>query len=609
MTKKIAPICRVRITTNSNTNTDAKNRPPEVITYIDRECFVIGHSQEADVHVAGSGIIGHHLLVKVTQSGVTLEDLGSTHGTSVSGQPVPMTPTSYTPGEAIRLGQADHLVTLDLFAPVREPKEEAAEILNEARDRAAEIEREIADKRAEIDREIAAARDSIAKREADSRAEITRKIEAAHQTIEEKNRKAIEDRHVITENFEREARVEAEALLRQKQEEGEEILSRAKSVAGELIASARDEVQRLLTEAREKAEATVKEGIERRDEAHRTAEGLKNEIATLGTEYERARRETDEAKSAADETIQRKQMLVRQTEQTEAEAAQARESFAALKSELEEKISQTKDKLASAEEQVKGALGRLEENRAQIEAGEKRLAELQGQCQKAKSEFQKRNAQSHALANDIKQAEAKREHWTAEIGKLEALHASELSALRAKVDAEYARQLLTHETHFRELRERENLALLDMQRRFEAHEQGLLQNRVAHLHDRLWHLISDRAALYGVAKLKENEDFRNDLRGSIEQGINEEFEFRRRELATLVRPPHLLLRRERRKQATARYAGWLVSLGLLALLIYGQMAGQHETPDLRMTRGISSVPESVPSDGASLRDRETAQGK
>ncbi|MCM2283016.1 MAG: hypothetical protein NDI61_14335, partial [Bdellovibrionaceae bacterium] len=225
---------------------------------------------------------------------------------------------------------------------------------------------------------------------------------------------------------------------------------------------------------------------------------------------------------------------------------------------------------------------RLEDSRLQISKGEKRLVELQDQCQKAKNEVQKRNAQYHALANDIQQAEQRKAHWVNEIGKLESTYENELHHLREKVDAEYARQILAHEDHFRELRERENLALLDLLKRFEAHEENLLPARAAQIHERLWHLIADRSALYGMNKIKESVDFREDLQATIQQCLTEEFEFRRRELPTLTRSPESLHRRQNRKRVVVRYAGWALSVGLLAILAYGQIVSSLSPKPERM---------------------------
>ncbi|MCM2282908.1 MAG: FHA domain-containing protein, partial [Bdellovibrionaceae bacterium] len=341
---KSAQLCQVRIVPHLKKSHGAELQHPELLTYVDRDCFVIGNSPEADVQLSGSGVIGHHLLIKIQGTNIVLEDLGSPYGTTVNGQAVTSSPFTYTHGQEIQLGQSDHLVTLELFAPLRTPEEQAHSILQEAQARAAEFDKRARALQQQCERKLAETQASIASMEAAAKAEIEKRLAAAQRAIEEKNRKAIEDRHFITENFQREAQADAQSLIDQRKEEGDQILARAKTVADELIMSAREEVNRMLDEAHLKVEAVHREGLLQHESRLKQVSGMEEQIATLHRDLDRMQTETARAREICEEAIQKKQMLVRQTEQLEAQSLEKQAQITTREAELQEQLAGVENK-------------------------------------------------------------------------------------------------------------------------------------------------------------------------------------------------------------------------------------------------------------------------
>ncbi|MEL7667473.1 MAG: FHA domain-containing protein [Actinomycetota bacterium] len=65
---------------------------------------LIGRSPDADLVIADDFVSSTHARVSTTESGPVLEDLGSTNGTLLNGQPVTR-PMPLGPGDAIELGR------------------------------------------------------------------------------------------------------------------------------------------------------------------------------------------------------------------------------------------------------------------------------------------------------------------------------------------------------------------------------------------------------------------------------------------------------------------------------------------------------------------------
>ena len=142
--------------------------------------------------------------------------------------------------------------------------------------------------------------------------------------------------------------------------------------------------------------------------------------------------------------------------------------------------------------------------------------------------------------------------------------------LRQKVDEEFKQQLKNHEIHFEKLRTQENLEVQKRQAVLEKLEEKRLENQINKLQERIWHLISDRASLFGAPQLKDNADFKNDIRALTEQALTEEFELRRREITSMLPSSRSLMARHRFSHGLSRYAGWIISLCLLGLIFYAQ---------------------------------------
>jgi hypothetical protein len=65
---------------------------------------IIGRSPDADLVIADDFVSGTHVRIAPTDDGPVLEDLGSTNGTLVNGQPATR-PLSLAVGDVIELGQ------------------------------------------------------------------------------------------------------------------------------------------------------------------------------------------------------------------------------------------------------------------------------------------------------------------------------------------------------------------------------------------------------------------------------------------------------------------------------------------------------------------------
>jgi DNA-binding NtrC family response regulator len=68
--------------------------------------LLIGRGGEVDVSLAGNGVSRRHALLRISNSMVTLEDLGSSNGTSIRGQALPPNqPVGIAPGESLVVGE------------------------------------------------------------------------------------------------------------------------------------------------------------------------------------------------------------------------------------------------------------------------------------------------------------------------------------------------------------------------------------------------------------------------------------------------------------------------------------------------------------------------
>ena len=78
---------------------------------------VIGRGAEATVRVEDPDLSRRHALLRVRHSGVTVEDLGSTNGTTLDGHPVNGTPREISTAGVLRLGST----TVGLWVPTETP--------------------------------------------------------------------------------------------------------------------------------------------------------------------------------------------------------------------------------------------------------------------------------------------------------------------------------------------------------------------------------------------------------------------------------------------------------------------------------------------------------
>jgi two-component system, NtrC family, response regulator AtoC len=73
--------------------------------------LVIGRTSEADVKLEGAGVSRRHAILRAAAGRFTIEDLGSSNGTRVRGQPIAAkAPVELAPGEAVQIG--DHVIVV-----------------------------------------------------------------------------------------------------------------------------------------------------------------------------------------------------------------------------------------------------------------------------------------------------------------------------------------------------------------------------------------------------------------------------------------------------------------------------------------------------------------
>jgi pSer/pThr/pTyr-binding forkhead associated (FHA) protein len=90
---------------------EGKSRSEE----IDLFPFVIGRGDDADIKILASGISRLHISVSLKEGSLWIEDLGSANGTFINDKKLsPKTPVICRPGDAIRLGLNNDILTFDL---------------------------------------------------------------------------------------------------------------------------------------------------------------------------------------------------------------------------------------------------------------------------------------------------------------------------------------------------------------------------------------------------------------------------------------------------------------------------------------------------------------
>jgi hypothetical protein len=175
-----------------------------------------------------------------------------------------------------------------------------------------------------------------------------------------------------------------------------------------------------------------------------------------------------------------------------------------------------------------------------------------------------------------------------ELEELEATRTSELMKLREQIDGEYKRQLSVETARIEEIREQELLAQRQLQSRFEKLDSKWTTLLIAGFNERLWQLISDRAALFGVGGLKDNPEFKKDVSELTSRAMQEEFALRRTKILETATPPESLLRKRRFKDRAKTYCGWAAAVVLLGFMVSGVIK-----PDPN-PRAPASVPQLVP---------------
>lgn len=515
---KTTHICRIRVFAKNKDTFRLQERADGDVQYVSSSRFVFGAAAEADVHIRGTGIVDRHLQVTVKGRELWLENLDSTTPTLVSGHTMPTQgPFPYKPGEVIQLGSNEHVMTIDLFTSADGNTHDDAEHL----------------------------------------------LIVAQRQIEEKNRRAIEESHNRAEAMRQQANDEVERLMRnteehirqlvrQQEDENAKIFARAKVVANDLLGSAKNEVDLLLKEARVKADAIAAEGEERKHTALTEASALQNEIADLRQTHDRHLEETAHSQAVCERALRKKEVLEREIEKIES-----------AHQDWQEKLRSLETRGAELDARAKKSLSLQRE-------AEKKCAKLEEQHGHLEELIHVLNEQRGTLGKEIKQAEDKCAHWTNELTQLEFRYHSELSQLRKKIDNEHERQLKKHEYRFHELRERENHEVARLQKRLEKFEARRLRIQIKEVYERLWQMISDRAVLYGVANLQDNELFKSDVAALTSQALREEFELRRRDVLASFPASHERMSRQFWTHQTTRFTGWILTLGLLAFMLYSQ---------------------------------------
>ena len=358
----------------------------------------------------------------------------------------------------------------------------------------------------------------------------------------------------------------------------EEALQRARSMAKDLLASAKSEASFHIKEAQAMAETIAHEGESRKARAMEQSARFETDNLKLLEKKKQYEEATDRSQAVFEEALEKEQLMHRAIEALEQEQA---ELLTGLQ-ELQKGLDILRGKLTEGEE-------RLLEAQRQREVEQRTKNELEGQAKQLEGHIMSLSERRASLVAEIKSSEEKQSEWVSKLNTLEHQFDVELAKLRQKVDEEYQVQIQKQERHLAEMRERESLDQQNLQKRAEELEERRLGQQIVTIHERLNALIADRAALYGASKLRDNDDFKKDLAQITATALKEEFDFRRREMITML--PKLARDRRRQKLAavTTRYAGWVMCVFLIAGIAYFQLGNRALVPGRDPAASAKSV--------------------
>jgi hypothetical protein len=536
-------LCRVGIYLKKDDYFRAQGRKDGKFYYITAGEAFIGCSADADIAVAGPGIAEKHLKITVKDREMWLQNVDPSGQTTVSGNPLSAGPFHYKSGEIIQLGKAESLFVIEYFRADVDPDVEAEQIRGAARAEAEDL------------------------------------LASAQRQLQEKSRQVIAESHAGAETSRQRAKSEADSLLKQAseqarrlmgqhEEEGAKILDRAKAAASDLLGSAQNEVELLLKQAKTKSMGFLQEGENQKAKATQVIRELQEEIEKAKAEKERLASEVALSAKACDEAIQKKQIFLKQTEDVGADLSKSREKFEKFQSEMERSEGEWQKKIEILKGKGSDFEAQLVKSQILKEEAQKSAELLKTRSLDLEKQIKASTHKSNQLDAEIKATEESGAKAQKDLSELNLKYKDELAELRQKVDAEYDRQIKQQEIYFNGERERETAERDQRQKNVEQIESARLPKQIDLLYERLFQMISDRGRLYGVADLKANPDFKNDLKLLATRTLTEEFDLRRKGLLARAPKPSSKVRRSR-SPSVGTY-GSLVLLILLGIFLYSK---------------------------------------
>lgn len=455
---------------------------------------VLGRSPENQIGIVDIGISRTHLEIAVKNGKITIKDLGSSNGTYLRGEKIPVqVSTPYKPGDLIELGSNKIPLTIQIFEKAFETTQ--VKTANLSGEELQEVSSLVLAARAEARRltdlllaqqELAEAASKKHYKEvvASAQAKAEELLGAAAAQAEEVIQQGQNEKIQTIQGAAKDARYQADLVIQQANLE-------AQAIAKNLIESGQFEAARLKTEALADVEKQMDEGLEL---LARTRESAEQELALLESKMRTAvEAERAQILSVAEHQVARQ--LQQAQEQGEVEVQRLTEQTAAVLQEQRETANRQIALETSLILELKNETTRLHSEivhayQLEVERGEEAAQELRRQTEE---EISARANQSQELLKTAVEKSA-RMLADAERTSTESLLNSERksaailrvaqdesSSLLAKTQLDIVAQFEAHQAELKQLREKtqDELAIVQAETLAASKELEILEIKIA----------------------------------------------------------------------------------------------------------------------------------
>jgi hypothetical protein len=529
-------------------DTEQPGSKPQV-AYVDKKSFTIGSGANADVKVKGMAVESQHLSIKIDGQQIMVKNQGRAT-TMVGTYKIPSeAPVEYKPGEGLKLGLSKIVVQVELFKKFTEAHEESDAIIREAMEKAKQAEALVA-----TQRQVLAEQNKVAEetsKQAQSKAD---EIKASALKTKEQILKAAEqDAAAIKQRAEQEAvrstnennllaEEKAKAILDQAKDQAKEIKKQAQKESDILVNTGKSQAQEQIDLAARKAEEYLAESKREFKELQNERKRLEAVIAeqqlqdqSTGEKLASLKKELKKfeeikLKAQIDLDAEKERIRLSQEELQKQFAVQLQEKQS-LNAEIESMLAHFN--------RIKGDLSQ-EKSVAQKELQRCKTEATEAVQMKEQAEYllQQHNESLQEIKKSISSLHHEQTNLAARINAAKDDEMKEREEMRNKLNIEYWKRRELEEKWFTQQREQERV----QKAREKAAKQQIEADRLSFQITKISQKLKPLISLELTGHLSEDQllnlepELEKIVASTVEQAVNEEYEFRRENWQTVKLP-------------------------------------------------------------------------